>query len=151
MVEGIAPHSMVSEMLENNEEEVVIKSVAGTTYAGEYKPRPRFPRLSATFLSAALMLEAAVETVSWQMVSALVYILMTIQSSSALSAFMMAMVMFPDVQKKAQAEIDRVTGGSRMPAFSDRASMVYLEATYREVLRWCQVTPLGRVPFRASI
>jgi len=36
MAEGIAPHSMVSEMLENNEEEVVIKSVAGTTYAGEY-------------------------------------------------------------------------------------------------------------------
>lgn len=56
----------------------------------------------------------------------------------------MAMVMFPDVQKKAQAEIDRVTGGSRMPDFSDRASMVYLEAAYREVLRWCQVTPLGR-------
>ena len=58
---------------------------------------------------------------------------------------MMAMVMFPDVRKKAQAEIDRVTGGSRMPDFSDRASMVYLEATYREVLRWCQVTPLGGV------
>ena len=59
----------------------------------------------------------------------------------------MAMLMFPDVQKKAQAEIDRVTGGSRMPDFSDRASMVYLEATYREVLRWCQVTPLGRLSF----
>ena len=39
MADGIAPHSMVSEMLENNEEEVVIKSVAGTTYAGEYKHR----------------------------------------------------------------------------------------------------------------
>ncbi|KAF8135168.1 CyP450 monooxygenase [Boletus edulis] len=102
MAEGIAPHSMVSEMLEKNEEEVVIKSVAGTTYA------------------------AAVET-----------------SSSALSAFMMAMVMFPEVQKKAQAEIDRTTGGSRMPDFGDRPSMIYLEATYREVLRWCQVTPLG--------
>lgn len=36
MTEGIAPHSMVSEMVENHEEEVVIKSVAGTTYAGEY-------------------------------------------------------------------------------------------------------------------
>ncbi|KAG9316121.1 cytochrome P450 [Chiua virens] len=102
MAEGIAPHSMVSELIEKNEEEVVIKSVAGTTYA------------------------AAVET-----------------SSSALSAFMMAMVMFPDVQQKAQAEIDAVTGGGRMPDFTDRALMVYLEATYREVLRWCQVTPLG--------
>lgn len=60
---------------------------------------------------------------------------------------MMAMVMFPDVQQKAQAEIDCVTGGSRMPNFTDRASMVYLEATYREVLRWCQVTPLGRYSY----
>lgn len=49
MVEGIAPHSMVSEMLENNEEEVVIKSVAGTTYAGEYKPRPPFLDLARPF------------------------------------------------------------------------------------------------------
>ena len=36
MTDGIAPHSMVSEMLEKNEEELVIKSVAGTTYAGAY-------------------------------------------------------------------------------------------------------------------
>ena len=57
---------------------------------------------------------------------------------------MLAMLMFPDVQKKAQAEIDRMTGGSRMPDFNDRPSMVYLEATYRELLRWSQVTPLGR-------
>ncbi|KAG1821682.1 cytochrome P450 [Suillus subaureus] len=64
-------------------------------------------------------------------------------SSSALSAFMMAMIMFPEVQKTAQAEIDHVTGGTRMPDFGDRESMVYLEATYRKVLRWCQVTPLG--------
>jgi hypothetical protein len=56
---------------------------------------------------------------------------------------MMAMIMFPEVQKKAQAEIDQVTGGTRMPDFGDRESMVYLEATYREVLRWCEVTPLG--------
>lgn len=102
MANGAAPQSMVSQMIEKQEEEAVIKSVAGTTYA------------------------AAVET-----------------SSSALSAFMMAMIMFPEVQKKAQAEIDQVTGGTRMPDFGDRESMVYLEATYREVLRWCQVTPLG--------
>ena len=56
---------------------------------------------------------------------------------------MMAMFAFPDVQKKAQAEIDRITGGTRMPNFSDRSEMVYLEAMYREVLRWCQVAPLG--------
>jgi len=55
----------------------------------------------------------------------------------------MAMIMFPSVQRKAQAEIDQITGGMRLPDFTDRPSMIYLEATYREVLRWCQVTPLG--------
>lgn len=56
---------------------------------------------------------------------------------------MLAMLMFPTVQKRAQEEVDRITGGTRLPDFTDRPSMIYLEATYREVLRWCQVTPLG--------
>ncbi|EIW83661.1 CyP450 monooxygenase [Coniophora puteana RWD-64-598 SS2] len=64
-------------------------------------------------------------------------------SSSAMSAFMMAMVLFPEVQAKAQAELDCVTGGERLPTWEDRESLVYIEALYREVLRWCQVTPLG--------
>ncbi|KAH7884803.1 CyP450 monooxygenase [Phlebopus sp. FC_14] len=108
MAEGIAPHSMVSEMLERKEEEVVIKSVAGTTM---YSPH--------------------------------IDVMNILQSSSALSAFMMAMIMFPSVQKKAHEEIDRITGASRLPDFSDREAMIYIEATYRELLRWCQVTPLG--------
>ncbi|KAH7920238.1 CyP450 monooxygenase [Leucogyrophana mollusca] len=102
MAAGTAPQSMVSEMIQNQEEVMVIKAIAGTTYA------------------------AAVET-----------------SSSALSSFMMAMVMFPEVQKKAQVEIDLLTGGSRLPDYHDRNSLVYIEAIYREVLRWAQVTPLG--------
>ena len=34
--DGSAPHSMVSEMIEKKEDEAVIKSVAGTTYAGVF-------------------------------------------------------------------------------------------------------------------
>ncbi|KAH7915601.1 CyP450 monooxygenase [Hygrophoropsis aurantiaca] len=64
-------------------------------------------------------------------------------SSSALSAFVLAMIMFPEVQKKAQAEIDMVTSGYRLPEYDDRDSLVYIEAIYRETLRWAQVTPLG--------
>lgn len=77
MAEGIAPHSMVSEMLENNEEEAVIKSVAGTTYAGEYEP----PLTWHGFPYPALIPEAAVETVSWKMAAVLVYILTPIHRS----------------------------------------------------------------------
>jgi len=45
------------------------------------------------------------------------------------------MAINPDIQEKAQREIDRVVGRNRLPDFSDRSSMPYVEAIYREVLR----------------
>ncbi|KAJ3499358.1 hypothetical protein NLG97_g389 [Lecanicillium saksenae] len=62
---------------------------------------------------------------------------------SALKSFIAAMVKFPDVQKKAQNEIDRVVGTSRLPEFSDRASLPYIEALVQETHRWYTVVPLG--------
>ena len=56
----------------------------------------------------------------------------------------MAMVLNADVQQLAQEEIDRVIGMSRLPEFSDRNSIPYIEATLFETLRWFSVTPLGR-------
>ena len=53
---------------------------------------------------------------------------------------MYAMVV--NAQKKAQAELDAVVGTSRLPDFSDRPSLPYLEALFREVLRWHPVLPL---------
>ena len=41
----------------------------------------------------------------------------------------------PSIQEKAQREIDRVVGRDRLPDFSDRPTMPYPEAIYREVLR----------------
>jgi hypothetical protein len=41
--------------------------------------------------------------------------------------------MYPDVQAKAQAEVDRVTGGSRLPNSGDRARLPYIMALYKEV------------------
>jgi cytochrome P450 len=45
------------------------------------------------------------------------------------------MAVNPGVQEKAQREIDRVVGRNRLPNFSDRPTMPYVEAIYREVLR----------------
>ncbi|KAF8992545.1 cytochrome P450 [Cyathus striatus] len=64
-------------------------------------------------------------------------------SPSALSFFVLAMVLFPEVQKKAQAEIDEVLGQSRLPELSDRSSLPYVEAVMHEVLRWNTVVPSG--------
>jgi hypothetical protein len=45
------------------------------------------------------------------------------------------MAVNPVIQQKAQKEIDRVVGRNRLPDFSDRPTMPYIEAIYREVLR----------------
>ncbi|KAF7346377.1 O-methylsterigmatocystin oxidoreductase [Mycena sanguinolenta] len=62
---------------------------------------------------------------------------------SALASFFIAMAVHPDAQKKAQAEIDTVIGTHRLPEFEDRPSLPYVEALYREVMRWRPALPLG--------
>ncbi len=52
------------------------------------------------------------------------------------------MAMSPEVQKKAQAELDTVIGG-RLPTFEDRPQLPYIQAIVQEAMRWQQVTPLG--------
>jgi cytochrome P450 len=56
--------------------------------------------------------------------------------------FIYAMTLFPDKQAKAQQEMDAVVGSNRLPSFSDRSSLPYLEAMFQEVLRY---RPLFRV------
>lgn len=53
------------------------------------------------------------------------------------------MSLYPEAQKKAQAELDAVVGPHRMPEFSDWKSLVYVSAVVKEVLRWHTVTPFG--------
>ncbi|RDB29742.1 hypothetical protein Hypma_013817 [Hypsizygus marmoreus] len=62
---------------------------------------------------------------------------------SAEYAFFLAMVLNPDVQKKAQAEIDSVIGNDRLPGLADRSQLPYIDALVTEVLRWNNVAPLG--------
>ncbi|KAH9167707.1 cytochrome P450 [Lactarius sanguifluus] len=65
------------------------------------------------------------------------------QTTSSISTFLLTMVLFPDVQKRVQAELDAVVGRKRLPTFEDRASLPYLEATIKESLRFHPPTPLG--------
>ncbi|KII90165.1 hypothetical protein PLICRDRAFT_53266 [Plicaturopsis crispa FD-325 SS-3] len=64
-------------------------------------------------------------------------------SFSSMSTFFLAMAMFPEVQKKAQEEIDRVVGTDRLPALTDRDSMPYMEALVKETIRWHPPLPTG--------
>ena len=59
--------------------------------------------------------------------------------------FMLAMIAYPEVQKKCQEELDRVVGRSRMPTLKDRESLPYIRATVRELFRWRTPTPIGEL------
>jgi hypothetical protein len=60
-----------------------------------------------------------------------------------MSCFFLAMTLFPEVQLKAQEEIDRIVGTKRLPNFEDRANLPYVDAIVKEVLRWHPVGPIG--------
>lgn len=53
------------------------------------------------------------------------------------------MACHPEVQKKAQKELDTVVGRDRLPDFSDRESLPYVDAIFKEVIRMYPIVPLG--------
>ena len=57
--------------------------------------------------------------------------------------FFLAMILYPDVQRKAQQELDRVVGTERLPAFSDMPSLPYVQAIVKECIRWFPASSLG--------
>jgi len=60
-----------------------------------------------------------------------------------LTTFVLAMVLHPEVYKKAQAEIDRVVGETRLPDYEDRDSLPYLECILKGGCRWNPPAALG--------
>ncbi|KAG2032253.1 cytochrome P450, partial [Suillus americanus] len=71
------------------------------------------------------------------------------QTATTLQIFLLAMVLYPDVQARARAEIDQVVRHDKMPCPDDRESLPYLDAILFEVLRWYPVGPLG-IPHATS-
>ncbi|KAI0697258.1 cytochrome P450 [Cytidiella melzeri] len=57
--------------------------------------------------------------------------------------FIVAVMLNPEVQSKAQAEIDSVVGRDRLPGFEDRDALPYVQCVVHETMRWQPVVPLG--------
>ena len=51
------------------------------------------------------------------------------------------MMLYPRVMRKAQQELDSVVGGDRLPTFTDRPSLPYMEALFTELFRWHTPAP----------
>jgi len=57
--------------------------------------------------------------------------------------FFLMMMVNQGAQEKAQAEIDAVVGKGRLPTMDDRPLLPYLDAIFRETVRYGPVIPLG--------
>ncbi|KAF7374026.1 Cytochrome P450 monooxygenase ARMGADRAFT-1018420 [Mycena sanguinolenta] len=64
-------------------------------------------------------------------------------TSVVLGWFLFAILSFPEVQRRAQTELDAVVGRSRMPTFADYDNLPYVRALIKETLRWAPVGPIG--------
>ncbi|KAH8161465.1 hypothetical protein CIB48_g6781 [Xylaria polymorpha] len=63
-------------------------------------------------------------------------------SASTLIGFIQALLIFPEVSKLAQAEIDRVCG-DRLPDLNDLPDLPYIRGCIKESLRWMPTAILG--------
>ena len=73
--------------------------------------------------------------------------LLSLQPVSAMSSFLLAMTMYPEVQRKCQVGLLVVVGSDRLPTFAVRDSLPYLATMLEEVIRWGPTTPLGAPHF----
>ncbi|XP_072321513.1 vitamin D 25-hydroxylase [Eucyclogobius newberryi] len=61
---------------------------------------------------------------------------------------MLYMALYPNIQERVHREIDSVLTNGRTPTLDDKHKMPFVEAVLHEVLRFCNIVPLGI--FRAT-
>ena len=55
------------------------------------------------------------------------------------------MILFPEVPRKAQEEMDRIVGSERLPTMDNEPKLQYIRGCVKESLRWIPATILGAV------
>ncbi|KAJ3486701.1 hypothetical protein NLI96_g4059 [Meripilus lineatus] len=69
------------------------------------------------------------------------------QTISATENALFCLLLHPHVQKRAQAEIDKIIGQGRLPDFGEREALPYVNCVIHEA--WNPTTPLGGLAHRA--
>lgn len=80
-------------------------------------------------------------------VAAMPYIAGSDTTATTTASFFLAMMLRPEIQRKAQVQLDNVVGPNRLPQFSDRQYLTYIDCIIWEVLRWKPNTPIGLAHF----
>ncbi|KAH9983874.1 cytochrome P450 [Russula vinacea] len=101
------------------------------------------PSVSANMISKLDENSTDLDLLAAKGVPGTMYMAGTDTTVTALETFILAMTLYPEVQRKAQDEIDSVVGNSRLPDYSDQDTLPYIQAVLKEVLRWHPVTPLS--------
>jgi len=70
-------------------------------------------------------------------------------TAAVLQVFILAMVLHPDVVRKAQAQLDDVVGRLSLPTIHDEDRLPYIRALIKETFRWRSIAPLG-IPHAVS-
>ncbi|THU98263.1 cytochrome P450 [Dendrothele bispora CBS 962.96] len=67
---------------------------------------------------------------------------------SSILSFILVMAIYPDLQIRAQKELESVVGVGRLPDFEDQDKLPFIQSLISETLRWNPVSPLA-LPHRA--
>ncbi|KAL8943871.1 MAG: hypothetical protein Q9211_000810 [Gyalolechia sp. 1 TL-2023] len=81
------------------------------------------------------------EAIKWTAVS--LYAAGSDSTVAIMQSVICAFLIFPEVVRKAHEEIDRVIGPDRLPTFSDRPNLPYIDGIVKEAWRWNPVGPMG--------
>ncbi|THH06077.1 hypothetical protein EW146_g9722 [Bondarzewia mesenterica] len=136
---GIPNSSVTTSLLESNQSrgggkagEDAIKDVAVAAYTAKrplftlsrirHGVSPSFPETPPTSILTPISLQKA---------------------TASLVSALLALLLHPHVQRRAQAELDAVVGRTRLPTHADRAALPLCSAICREVFRWNPIAPLG--------
>ncbi|KAJ7025140.1 cytochrome P450 [Mycena alexandri] len=78
-----------------------------------------------------------------QATASVIYMAGSDSTIATVNTFILAMLANPEAQRKAQLQIDSVTGQTRLPDFSDEDALPYVSALVKEILRWRPVAPIA--------
>ncbi|KAF5326711.1 hypothetical protein D9619_004271 [Psilocybe cf. subviscida] len=106
-----------------------------------------FESFTRSLIETKAVNELSVKEASW--LSGIMFSAGAETTIASMKCFLIAMIHYPHVMRKAQAELDRVVGRDRLPSFMDKEHLPYIRAIVKELLRWRPPAPLG-IPRRLT-
>ncbi|KAH9980598.1 cytochrome P450 [Russula compacta] len=131
---------------------LVVENALQTTFdkvKGELDSGTAAPSIAANMISKLDEHSSELDIWSAKAVPGAMYLGGADTTVCSFEIFILAMTWYPEVQRKAHAEIDRVVGYLRLPNDSDQDTLPYIQAVVKEVLRWHPVNPLC-IPHRVT-